>query len=182
MDEYDRTDCPYCGVTFESLPRAKKRCPACARTVWVRSGPDGRHYILREADLATHDALWEAHRERMAVAEAARLNLDAARLTREALRSYSAAGLRRVEWPALAISARRVPPSSADSSSCRLRLRSPFRVAAVRFAAVTTCRWSSRGSSPSWCICRYRRRRAVPLASACRSSSSQSYRSAGGLV
>ena len=97
MDEYDRTDCPYCGVTFESLPRAKKRCPACARTVWVRYGPDGRHYILREADLATHEALWEAHRERMAVAEAARLNLDAARLTREALRSYSAAGLRSVE-------------------------------------------------------------------------------------
>ena len=60
MDEYDRTTCPLCGAKFDPLPRAKKRCPACGGTVWVRSGPDGRRYILGEADLEVHDARWAA--------------------------------------------------------------------------------------------------------------------------
>ena len=97
MDEYDRTDCPHCGALFDPLPRAKKRCPACGQTVWVRSGPDGRRYILRQADFAAHEARWEAHNERLAEAEAARLNREAARLAREALRSYAEDGLRKVE-------------------------------------------------------------------------------------
>ena len=97
MDEYDRTDCPHCGALFDPLPRAKKRCPACGQTVWVRSGPDGRRYILREADLAAHEARWEDHFEREAKAEAARLNREAARRAREALSSYAEVGTRMVE-------------------------------------------------------------------------------------
>jgi hypothetical protein len=97
MDEYDRTDCPHCAARFDPLPRAKKRCPACGQTVWVRSGPDGRRYILREADLSAHEARWEAHNEREEEAEAAQLNRDAARLSSEALRSYTEAGARSVE-------------------------------------------------------------------------------------
>jgi hypothetical protein len=97
MDEYNRTDCPYCRAPFDPLPRAKKRCSACGQTVWVRSGPDGRRYILREADLAAHEARWEAHFAREAKAEAARLNHDAARRTGEALRSYSEVGTTMVE-------------------------------------------------------------------------------------
>ena len=97
MDEYDRTDCPHCGAPFDPLPRAKKRCPACGQMVWVRSGPDGRRYILREADLAAHEARWEAHSERDAQAAAARLNREAARPAREALHSYGEAGIGKVE-------------------------------------------------------------------------------------
>jgi uncharacterized protein (DUF983 family) len=97
MDEYDRTNCPHCGAQFDPLPRAKKRCPSCGQQVWVRSGPDGRRYILREADLAAHEARWETYNEALADAQARRLNLEAARLTREALRSYSEAGVHRVQ-------------------------------------------------------------------------------------
>lgn len=97
MDEYDRTDCPHCRAQFDPMPRAKKRCPSCGQQVWVRSGPDGRRYILREADLAAHEARWETYNEALADAEARRRNLEAARLSREALRSYSEAGLHRVQ-------------------------------------------------------------------------------------
>lgn len=47
--------------------------------------------------MAAHEARWETHNEALADAEASRLNLEAARLTREALRSYSEAGWRRVQ-------------------------------------------------------------------------------------
>ena len=70
MDEYDRTDCPHCGALFDPLPRAKKRCPSCGQQVWVRSCPDGRRYILREADLAAHEDRWETYRAVLADAEA----------------------------------------------------------------------------------------------------------------
>jgi rubrerythrin len=97
MDEYDRTNCPHCGAQFDPMPRAKKRCPSCRQQVWVRSGPDGRRYILRGADLAAHEARWETFNEALADAQARRLNLEAARLTREALRAYSKAGVHRVQ-------------------------------------------------------------------------------------
>lgn len=97
MHGYDRTGCPYCGAGFNPLPRGRKRCPSCGQVVWVRLGPDGRRYLLREADLAEHEARWKAHHERTAEEEAARRNLEAARLSRKALRSYADGGLRHVE-------------------------------------------------------------------------------------
>jgi ssDNA-binding Zn-finger/Zn-ribbon topoisomerase 1 len=60
---YDRETCPYCEATFDTLPKAKKRCPACGQTVFVRSGPDGLRHILREADLTAHEATWAAYHE-----------------------------------------------------------------------------------------------------------------------
>ena len=57
---YNRTDCPYCRETMDPLPKAKKRCPSCGRPVYVRLGPDDIRYLLREEDLAAHQARWEA--------------------------------------------------------------------------------------------------------------------------
>ena len=97
MNEYDRTNCPYCGVAFDPLPRAKKRCPSCGEMVWVRAGPDGRRYILREVDLAAHEARWDDEMDRRAAAEDARISREAARLAAEALRSYADGGIQEVE-------------------------------------------------------------------------------------
>src|ERR1035437_5749658 len=99
MDEYDRTDCPHCGAKFDPMPRAKKKCPSCGQQVWVRSGPDGRRYILRETEVSAHQARWETHNETLREAEARRPNLNAANVTGKALRSYSGAGVRRVQFP-----------------------------------------------------------------------------------
>jgi hypothetical protein len=58
---YNRPDCPHCGVVFDLLPKAKKKCPACGLAVYVRSGPDDIRYLLREADLDAMEARWEEH-------------------------------------------------------------------------------------------------------------------------
>lgn len=63
---YARETCPHCDTPFDPLPKAKKRCPACGRTVWVRSGPDGRRYILREEELTAHEDGWASYHERRA--------------------------------------------------------------------------------------------------------------------
>lgn len=55
---YASSECPYCGIRLAPLPKAKKRCPACRRPVYVRLGPDGVRYLLQEVDLPTMDALW----------------------------------------------------------------------------------------------------------------------------
>ena len=97
MADYDRTTCPYCNDAFEPLPRAKKRCPSCGRPVWVRSGPDGRRYLLREVDLEAHQARWDAESDREADEEAARINREAARLSALTLRSDGDTGVLVIE-------------------------------------------------------------------------------------
>jgi hypothetical protein len=57
---YNRTDCPHCGVVMDPLPKRKTKCPACGQAVYVQAGPDDVHYLLREADLAAHQARWDA--------------------------------------------------------------------------------------------------------------------------
>ena len=59
---YNRTDCPYCGVEFDPLPKAKKACPSCGGAVYVRSAPDDIRYLLRDVDLKAHDARWANRR------------------------------------------------------------------------------------------------------------------------
>jgi hypothetical protein len=61
---YNRTDCPHCGVVFDPLPKAKKKCPACGLAVYVRSSPDDIRYLLREADLDAMEVRWEEHLNR----------------------------------------------------------------------------------------------------------------------
>jgi hypothetical protein len=94
---YDRHDCPYCATSLDPLPKAKKRCPACGQPIYVRSAPDGVRHLLREADLAAHEERWEAYREMQAEAVAWAHNVEAGRLTREALRTYREAGMTLVE-------------------------------------------------------------------------------------
>jgi len=60
--------CPSCGTRLTPLPKAKKRCPACGRPTYVRVGPDGRRHLLREDQLAEHDAWWARGEEERAEA------------------------------------------------------------------------------------------------------------------
>jgi hypothetical protein len=94
---YANTVCPYCSGPLEPLPRAKKRCPACGQPIYVRSGPDGYVYLLREIDLPVLEAAWEEHRQAQDEARAAEMNREASRLTAEALRSYRGSGIRWVQ-------------------------------------------------------------------------------------
>jgi hypothetical protein len=52
---------------------------------------------LREADLAAHQARWDAENDREADEEADRMNREAARLSAATLLSYSEAGISEVE-------------------------------------------------------------------------------------
>jgi ssDNA-binding Zn-finger/Zn-ribbon topoisomerase 1 len=94
---YNRSDCPYCGIVMDPLPKAKKKCPACGEAVYVRSGPDDIRYLLREADLAAHEARWGELYEAAADAAAMTVNAEAARLTRDSLASYASHGVRLVD-------------------------------------------------------------------------------------
>jgi hypothetical protein len=99
---YNRTDCPSCGVVLDPLPKAKKKCPSCGQAVYVRGGPDDVRYLLREADIAAHDARWEGHQGAVAGAAAMTIRSEAARMTRDSLASYAAHGVRFVDLtPAL---------------------------------------------------------------------------------
>ena len=90
---YANTTCPYCASLLDPLPKARKRCPACGEPIYVRGGPDGLTYLLQTADLPVLERAWEEHYERLARAEAAKINRGAARMTREALRRYREAGV-----------------------------------------------------------------------------------------
>lgn len=59
---YNRTDCPYCRVELDPLPKAKKACRSCGGAVYVRSAPDDIRYLLRDVDLKDHDARWANRR------------------------------------------------------------------------------------------------------------------------
>ncbi len=59
MLEYANLTCPYCSAALDPLPKAPIDCPACSATIWVRGGPDGLTYLLREADLAVLDQAWQ---------------------------------------------------------------------------------------------------------------------------
>ena len=61
--EYANRTCPYCDAGLDPLPRAKKRCPSCRESIYVRSGPDGLTYLLQEADLPTLQAAWGEYHE-----------------------------------------------------------------------------------------------------------------------
>ena len=60
---YANKACPYCAVELNPLPKAKKRCPSCGQSIWVRSGPDGLTYLLQEADFPALEAVWQDHHE-----------------------------------------------------------------------------------------------------------------------
>jgi hypothetical protein len=59
---YASTACPYCGVALESLPKAKKKCPACGQPIWVRAGPDGFTYLLQDGDRPVLERAWAEYR------------------------------------------------------------------------------------------------------------------------
>lgn len=61
---YANTACPYCSVELDPLPKAKKWCPGCGQPIYVRGAPDGLTYLLRDADLAAHEARWAGYRSR----------------------------------------------------------------------------------------------------------------------
>jgi hypothetical protein len=90
---YANTTCPYCTSPLDPLPKAKKRCPACGQSIYVRSGPDGVRYLLQEIDLPVLEEAWAEDHDAIARTEAARMNREAARMTREALRQYREFGV-----------------------------------------------------------------------------------------
>jgi hypothetical protein len=98
MREYANTTCPYCSRPLDPLPKAKKRCPSCGQTIWVRSGPDGMTYLLQEADRPVLEEAWQEHYAKLAAEEAIASNREAARMTLESLRSYAEAGVEEVEF------------------------------------------------------------------------------------
>jgi hypothetical protein len=60
--KYANTACPYCAVAFDPLPKAKSKCRACGRPVFVRTGPDGLRYLLQEVDLPAMEQAWAEFR------------------------------------------------------------------------------------------------------------------------
>lgn len=95
-NKYANTICPYCSAILGPLPKANKACPSCREPIYVRSGPDGMRYLLREVDLAVIEAAWAEHYDAIARLEADAMNREAAQLTQEALRSYRKMGVRSV--------------------------------------------------------------------------------------
>lgn len=77
--------CPHCGQRLDPLPKAKKKCPQCGQPMYVRSGPDGLTYLLREADLEAHEQRWVDYHDEQGDREDARINAAAAALTAESL-------------------------------------------------------------------------------------------------
>ena len=97
MRDYANTSCPYCSAPLDPLPKAKKRCPSCGQSIWVRSGPDGLRYLLQEVDLRVLEEAWQEHYAKLAAEEAAKINRGATEMTLESLRSYAEAGVEEVE-------------------------------------------------------------------------------------
>jgi hypothetical protein len=60
--QYASTTCPYCEATLDPLPKAKKKCPACRRTIYVRVGPDAFVYLLQDADRPALERAWAEFR------------------------------------------------------------------------------------------------------------------------
>lgn len=46
--------CPYCGHQLDKMPGRKKKCPACAQHILVRTRPSDRKKILIREDQALH--------------------------------------------------------------------------------------------------------------------------------
>src|SRR5438105_1014407 len=44
--------CPYCGNQLDKMPGRKKKCPACAQYILVRTRPSDRRKILIREDQA----------------------------------------------------------------------------------------------------------------------------------
>ena len=95
---YANTDCPYCRVLLDPLPRARKRCPSCGESIYVRSAPDGLTHLLREADLPVIEQAWTAWHDEKAAAEASGINRNAASSAAAALRDYGGLGVATVDW------------------------------------------------------------------------------------
>ncbi len=60
--EYANIACPYCEAVLDPLPKAKKRCPACRRMIYVRVGPDAMVYLLRDIDRPVLEQAWAEFR------------------------------------------------------------------------------------------------------------------------
>ena len=91
---YASSECPYCGLPLDPLPRAKKQCPACRRSIYVRSGPDGIRYLLQEVDLPVLEQAWAEFREERMRTELAERNTRAAEILSASLRQYREDGIR----------------------------------------------------------------------------------------
>jgi hypothetical protein len=94
---YARSDCPYCGAVQDPLPKSKRKCPACGQLIYVRSGPDGHRHMLRESDLDSHQATWDAHYADQGVRRGLELSHEAARMSRGSLASYADMGASAVQ-------------------------------------------------------------------------------------
>jgi predicted RNA-binding Zn-ribbon protein involved in translation (DUF1610 family) len=93
---YDRDTCPSCEARLDPLPKAKKNCPTCGQPIYVRSGPSGMRYLLRESDLNAHEARWDSYNDARFAADALGPNGEAARTTAESIRQYKVLGVLRV--------------------------------------------------------------------------------------
>jgi hypothetical protein len=60
--QYASTTCPYCGAALDPPPKAKRRCPACRRTIYVRVGPDALVYLLQDVDRPALERAWAEFR------------------------------------------------------------------------------------------------------------------------
>jgi hypothetical protein len=56
--QYANTACPYCETVLDPPPKAKKKCPACRQTIYVRVGPDAMVYLLRDIDRPALERAW----------------------------------------------------------------------------------------------------------------------------
>jgi hypothetical protein len=56
--QYANTACPYCEIALDPPPKAKRRCPACRRTIYVRVGPDAMVYLLQDTDRPALERAW----------------------------------------------------------------------------------------------------------------------------
>lgn len=57
---YASTACPACGIALDPPPKKKVACPGCGVTLFVRSGPDGKRYLLDEPGVIRMQNQWEA--------------------------------------------------------------------------------------------------------------------------
>ncbi len=62
--------CPYCGVALDIEPKAKRKCPACGETMYVKRRPDEqlpRFVTKQQADEI--DLAWEQHQRQKRIVE-----------------------------------------------------------------------------------------------------------------
>ncbi len=57
--------CPYCGHDLKVMPQRKKKCPSCARPIYIKSTPDNREKrLMTEAQAAEAEKQWSYYHQR----------------------------------------------------------------------------------------------------------------------